>query len=460
MPKVLSKILISATAILLALVNIMPALADGGLFPPPDYYVYETGQEAAIFFDQGREVLILTTTFKGGVKDFGWVIPVPSKPEVSKGSDEVLENLREIVAERYRYVGIAESPILGGYEQYKETVTVIETKKIDYLELSVLTATDSEALAQWLKDNGYQYPQESTWILNDYIQNQWFFIAVKVSPEAENASDVVQGLVEGHVVPLKIEFDAKTPVYPLRISGIETSGYFVQLSDDLILGNAEIKELKRIGYDDLADKTKGPAIFDQVVRDLMNQVLYNDSTAKNYPLIFTQRDYEYALYDISIRNKSDMKSYYVVGVSGWFRAYFSQQGIRGYWYRHNVEIPINLYVIADYKVQASNFEIKYGNWIKKDTVDNLGSDFNGQPIFNSSEDKYFLTHLFARMTPSDMIRLETDVYLKKTENNDLVNAIELKGTIMRFWITVSIALAVLIGCVIVLIIWLKKPPEK
>lgn len=457
MPKVLSKILISSTVILLTAINTLPALADGGLFPPPDYYVYETGQEAAIFFDQGREILILTATFKGEVKDFGWVIPVPSKPEVSKGSDEVLENLREIVAERYRYVGIAESPMLGGYEQYRETVTVIETKKIDYLELSVLTATDSEALAKWLKDNGYQYPQESTWILNDYIQNQWFFIAVKISPEAENAPAVAQGLAEGHVTPLKIEFSVKNPVYPLRISGIETSGYFIQLSDDLILGSTEIKELKRIGYDDLVDKIKGPAIFDQVVRDLMNQVLYNDSTAKNYPLIFTQRDYEYVLYDISIRNK---KSYYVVKVSSWFRAYFSQQGIRGYWYRHNVEIPINLYVITNYKVKASDFEIKYGNWIKKDIIKNLGSDFNGQPIFDTSQDKYFLTHLFARMTPSDMIRLETDVYLQEADNNDLVNAIELKGTVIRFWVMVSISLAVLIGCVIVLIIWLKKPPKK
>ncbi|MBI4709254.1 MAG: hypothetical protein HY764_03570, partial [Candidatus Portnoybacteria bacterium] len=52
-------------------------LADGGLFMPPDVYMYETDQRAVIFYENNVETLILSTTFRGSAKDFGWVVPVP-----------------------------------------------------------------------------------------------------------------------------------------------------------------------------------------------------------------------------------------------------------------------------------------------------------------------------------------------------------------------------------------------
>jgi len=359
----LSKFFLSCTVALSSLAVVSCAWADGMIIPPPDYWVYETGQEAAIFFDQGQETLILTTNFKGEVKNFGWVVPVPTKPDVSKGSDEILENLREIVAVRYRNVGILEAPMTAGLEKDQSaTVTVVETKKIDYLDLAVLTATDSQALANWLKDNGYQYPQESSWILNDYISNGWYFVAVKVSPESQNAPDVVQGLAEGHITPLKIVFQAQTPVFPLRISGIEVQSQTI-----------------RKGY-----------------------------------------DYTYG----------------------------------------NQSMPINLYVITNNKVEATGFSQNYGNWIQKDAIKNLGFDFNGKPLIDPGAKKYFLTHLQRYMTPQEMVQMKTDLYLKIAEDNKLVNAVELKGTMLRFWLTVGIGLAVLIACIVVLIIWLIKKPSK
>lgn len=437
-------------------------MADGMIMPPPDYWVYETGQEAAIFFDQGQETLILTTNFKGEVKNFGWVIPVPTKPDVSKGSDEILENLREIVAVRYRDVGIMNAPMTAGWEKDQSAVTVVETKKIDYLDLAVLTATDSQALSNWLKDNGYQYPQESSWILNDYISNGWYFIAVRVAPENQNAPDVVQGLAEGHITPLKIVFQAQTPVFPLRISGIEAQAQTVKLSDNLILTPAQISHLKKVGYSDLADKVSGPQIFNQMIVDFITSIPYNNSSAAKYPLIVTSADYNYVVASRASRNyppQEDAHAYYENAVVQWFRAYFSRQGIYDYNYGSQ-SMPINLYVITSNKVQATDFSTNYGNWIKQDEIKRLGADFNGKPLLDPSGNKYFLTHLQRYMAPQEMAQMKTDLYLKSSSDNKLVNAVELRGTILRFWLTVGIGLAVLVVCVIVLIIWLKKPPKK
>ena len=39
------------------------AKADGGVFPPPYYWIQESGQRAVIFYEKGRETLILSITF-------------------------------------------------------------------------------------------------------------------------------------------------------------------------------------------------------------------------------------------------------------------------------------------------------------------------------------------------------------------------------------------------------------
>lgn len=468
MKKILSTISILSLSFVLIVLLSISALADGAIFPPPDYYVYETGQEAAIFFDDGQETLILTTTFRGEAKGFGWVIPVPSKPEVTKGSDEVLENLRKIVAMRYERVGILEAPMSAGYKQYEEQVTVVETKKIDYLDVAVLTATDSQALAKWLADNGYQYPTDSAWLLNDYIQNQWFFIAVKVAPEAANAPDVVQGLAEGHITPLKIEFSAQAPVYPLRISGIEISSQGLKLSDNLTLTAKQLKHLRDIGYTDLADKQKAPQIFNQIVNDMFGQVPYNQSVASQYPLIIERQQYNFVIGSASQgayqpegnHRLYNPRLYCESMLESWFRNYFSNQGIQDYNYYPYQSMPINLYVLTNYKVEATGFSQNYGNWIKKEAIKNLGFDFNGKPLIEPAKDKYFLTHLNRYLSASEMAQMQTDLYFKPASDNKLVNAIELKGTILKFWLTVGIALAVLVGCAVVLIIWLKKPVKK
>ena len=60
----------------------------------------------------------------------------------------------------------------------------------------------------------------------------------------------------------------------------------------------------------------------------------------------------------------------------------------------------------------------------------------------------------------EMAQMKTDLYLKSASDNKLVNAVELKGTMLRFWLTVGIGLTIFVVCVVVLIIWLKKPSKE
>ena len=195
---------------------LLPAsvFADGGIFPPPDFYVGQTEQKAVIFYDKGVETLILSITFQGNAKDFGWVVPTPTRPEVDKSSDELFLALEELTRRpiRYEEKGLMPVPLEGGVE-------VLETKEVGIYEISVLRADDPKALSSWLDKNGYNFPKEASYILEDYIKNKWYFTAVKVRPELV-WEGVEEQLRSGHATPLKLVFKSEKIVYPLKITSV------------------------------------------------------------------------------------------------------------------------------------------------------------------------------------------------------------------------------------------------
>lgn len=194
-------------------------LADGMVVPPPDYWIQETDQKAVIFYDQGVETLVLSITFEGDADDFGWVVPVPNQPTVEKGSDELFTSLQELTGIS-RYYAPSDILGLGGVEEKDQGVTIIETKQIEYYDVTVLSSTDKDALTKWLNENGYDFPSSASYILESYIQNQWYFVAMRINAESLEWSDVSQQLRTGHAIPVAISFETKNIVYPLKISSV------------------------------------------------------------------------------------------------------------------------------------------------------------------------------------------------------------------------------------------------
>lgn len=212
---------------LLAFCLLLPglALADGGIIPPDDYYIWETGQKGAIFYesDNSTETLVISMNFQGNAEDFAWIIPVPGKPEVTKGSQELFTALQEKTGYEYYPAGSG----LGAMESAapdEEKVTVIEEKTVDYYDVAVLSAKEPDALAKWLNDNGYKYPEKYSYIFNDYINNGWFFVAAKIQPQLTGEADIEEELNSGTATPLQLVFTSDNIVYPLRISRISGEG--------------------------------------------------------------------------------------------------------------------------------------------------------------------------------------------------------------------------------------------
>jgi hypothetical protein len=219
---------------LAVLVALAPAAArgDGCFVWNKGADINEPSQKAIILYDAGREDLILQVKYEGPVDEFGWIIPVPGKPEVEKASMECFYELSRLVQaynHRYRQGG---------------DVKVIEVKTVGDYDIAVLSAADSKALAGWLDKHKFNWPKDRRDVLDHYVKKRWYFVAAKVSlPKAREDEDLARRLHTGELHPLKISFDSDECVYPLKISSINRGpseiDVYVLAADRLACGDMD-----------------------------------------------------------------------------------------------------------------------------------------------------------------------------------------------------------------------------
>jgi len=118
--------------------------------------------------------------------------------------------------------GAKEAPGLDGTEQ----VRVYRTVVLEHYEASILAATDSSALMEWLRANEYQVSPSATGIFDAYIGQRWAFVAVKLSPSEKRSyrNEFLPPLTVRYraTVPLGVQSPGEL-VFPLRISSISSA---------------------------------------------------------------------------------------------------------------------------------------------------------------------------------------------------------------------------------------------
>jgi len=221
------------------------ALADGGYFalaeytrlkdaPPPSSSV----QQAYLMHFDGTETLCLQSNYRGPKVDFAWVVPVPSRPEVSKGNPAILQTMEgltrpKLAATESTGFSLGCSARDVDAEEVDLGVTVLESKRIGEMMSVVLSARDGKGLLQWLNDNRFHVPAKAQPVLQDYTAKGFYFVALRFAadqllPDKED-EDEAEGVDDGEdeeddgqrTVPLlKLRFATERPFFPLAISSI------------------------------------------------------------------------------------------------------------------------------------------------------------------------------------------------------------------------------------------------
>jgi hypothetical protein len=189
-------------------------------------------EDALIVWDEGRHVehFVRNAVFDTTARSFGFLVPTPSKPDLAEARDAAFETLqwmtRPWVVHREEWVpwpiGITMLPLMLARSKDEEavvaaaapaSVTVVEQKRVAGLDAAVLSATDSDALAGWLRDHGFEMRDSLRRWLATYVAKKWMITAFRYTrPElASNAPMAVDHLAAGAV---RLSFQTDAPVYP------------------------------------------------------------------------------------------------------------------------------------------------------------------------------------------------------------------------------------------------------
>ena len=120
--------------------------ADGGYFPPPGHYVTPGQQKAVIFYEDNIETLIVTSEFRGNAKDLVWIIPTPTKPEVTKADKVIFQKFDDLTKPQVEKSSSPMNIMSMAKEDYSfGGVYIYESKQVDYYDVNILYATNTPA---------------------------------------------------------------------------------------------------------------------------------------------------------------------------------------------------------------------------------------------------------------------------------------------------------------------------
>ena len=172
-----------------------------------------------------RETFIRRARFFSTAKQFGFLVPTPTKPELAEVDVGVFQQLADLIRPE---VQVDESgttfevaSLIGscmGSMKKSETshgpasaVRVIQSAHVAGMDATTVAADDPKALADWLGAHGFeQTPQLEAW-LGVYTQQHWVMTAFVIASDQNEAArfDVATKAV-------KMTFTADRPFYPYR----------------------------------------------------------------------------------------------------------------------------------------------------------------------------------------------------------------------------------------------------
>jgi len=230
---------VSALALLAATPE---ALAFCGFFVAKgDAKLFNEASKVVMVREGDRTVITMVNDFQGDVKDFAMVVPAPTvleREQIHVTENAIVDHLDAYSAPRLveyfdpdpcqpmvvmenMVVGAA-APSMARSDAAAQAKALGVTIEAEYLvgeyDILILSATQSDGLETWLKDNGYSIPEGAADVLGSYIkQGMKFFVArVNLEEHAKQGGGVLR--------PLQIAFESPKFMLPIRLGTVNSKG--------------------------------------------------------------------------------------------------------------------------------------------------------------------------------------------------------------------------------------------
>jgi hypothetical protein len=206
-----------------------------------DTKLFNKASQVVLVRDGDRTVLTMANDFKGELKEFAVVIPVPTvlqKEQIHIGDKAVLDHLdayssprlveyfdenpcsmARLRAERALPMAApAESSKVSRSSQDSLGVRIEAQYTVGEYDILILSAQQSGGLETWLRENGYRIPAGASNVLASYIrQNMKFFVAkVNLQEQAKLGYSMLR--------PIQVAFESPKFMLPIRLGTVNADG--------------------------------------------------------------------------------------------------------------------------------------------------------------------------------------------------------------------------------------------
>ncbi|MEZ4219287.1 MAG: DUF2330 domain-containing protein [Polyangiaceae bacterium] len=198
--------------------------------------VDQTGENVLFVMANGMVEAHIQIQYTGDPERFAWVIPVPTTPELSVGSQNLFVNLLNATVPTFTLnttfdacggdstgsragcgmsssddSGSASYSPGGGGNTKGDAPQIRSRQAVGAFEATVLEPTSAQGMVDWLELNGFDADAaDAVPVLSDYINRHYQFVTIKLRPAA--------GTDEIH--PLVIRYPGNEPCVPLKLTAI------------------------------------------------------------------------------------------------------------------------------------------------------------------------------------------------------------------------------------------------
>jgi hypothetical protein len=198
-------------------------------FPPDRTFTPADDMQAFVAWDDGIEHIVVQPGFTTDAEDFAFVLALPNRPTLAEAPGRIFKDLEDLTNP------FLPTPMpLGAmmddvsFAEAEEKVILVERKIVGDYDVSILTATDSVELLEWLEAEDYQFTDNDTETFDYYIdRGGYYFAALKVNNSFDQPADDEENEAPFSVAPdfpqpaqlspIEFTFASSAAVLPTRI---------------------------------------------------------------------------------------------------------------------------------------------------------------------------------------------------------------------------------------------------
>lgn len=204
-----------------------------------DTKLFNKASKVVLARDGERTVLTMANDFKGDIKEFALVIPVPTvleKGQINVGDSTLIDRIDAFTAPRlveyfdedpcqpFKRIpmmaasneGATSSSSGGDPKNYGIKIEASYT--VGEYDILILSAKESSGLQSWLDSSGYRVPAEAKGVLESYIKQGLKFFVAKVNIAEQTKTGFT------YLRPIQIAYESPRFMLPLRLGTINADG--------------------------------------------------------------------------------------------------------------------------------------------------------------------------------------------------------------------------------------------